>query len=49
MLNYQKKMEDKVYNQPEDIFKEKWFKEMPWYKRAWFRFLVAFFQTISMH
>lgn len=38
----------KVYEQPEDIFKEQWFKEMKWYKRAWFRLVVAFFQTISM-
>jgi hypothetical protein len=44
-----KNKEYKVYDQPEDIFKEQWFKEMPWYKRAWFRFIVAFFQTISMN
>lgn len=36
-------------DQLEDIFKERWFKELPWYKRAWYRLVVAFFQTISMN
>jgi len=43
------KEEYKTYEQPEDIFKEVWFKEMPRYKRAWVRIVIAFFQTISMH
>lgn len=41
--------EYKTYDQPEDIYKEQWFKDMPWYKRAWMRFIIAFFETISMH
>lgn len=43
------KNENKVYNEPEELFQESWFKELPWYKRAWIRFVIAFFQTISMH
>jgi len=43
------KKEYKTYDQPEDIYKEQWFKDMPWYKRAWARLVIAFFQTISMH
>jgi hypothetical protein len=35
-------------DQIEDVYKEEWFKQMPWYRRAWFRLVVAFFQTISM-
>ena len=44
-------MEKKEYtlDQLEDIFKEQWFKDLPWYKRAWYRLVVAFFQTINMN
>ena len=45
----QMEKEYKTYDQPEDIYKEQWFKDMPWYKRAWMRFIIAFFETISMH
>lgn len=32
----------------EDIFLTEEFKELPWRKRAWLRFRIAFIQTISM-
>jgi hypothetical protein len=43
------KEEYKTYDEIEDVFKEDWFKAMPWHKRAWARFVIAFFQTISMY
>jgi hypothetical protein len=38
-----------TFDQLEDLFKEEEFKALPWYKRAWYRFIVAFFQTINMN
>jgi len=38
-----------TFDQLEDMYKEDWFKELPWYKRAWYRLVVAFFQTINMN
>jgi hypothetical protein len=32
----------------EDIFLTEEFKALPWKKRVWIRFKIAFFQTISM-
>ena len=32
----------------EDIFLTEEFKALPWRKRAWLRFRIAFIQTISM-
>lgn len=32
----------------EDIFSTEEFKALPWKKRAWIRFKIAFIQTISM-
>lgn len=31
----------------EDIFKEEWFKSLPWYNRVWIRLQVAFYLTIT--
>ena len=35
-------------NELEDIFSTDEFKALPWRKRAWLRFRIAFIQTISM-
>lgn len=35
-------------NELEDIFLTEEFKALPWRKRAWLRFKIAFFQSISM-
>lgn len=35
-------------NELEDLFLTEEFKALPWKKRAWLRFKVAFFQSISM-
>lgn len=31
-----------------DLFYTMEFKNMPWYRRIWIRFVIAFFQTINM-
>lgn len=38
-----------TFDEIEDMYKEEAFKALPWYKRAWYRFVIAFIQTISMH
>ena len=37
----------KEYKDPEDIFKEDWFKDLSWYSRLKYRFIIALIQTIN--
>lgn len=32
----------------DDFFNTREFKNLPWYRRMWERFITAFFQTINM-
>ena len=38
-----------TFDELEDIYKQEAFMALAWYKRAWYRFVIAVLQTIGTH